>query len=232
MAVLPYLEVLADDDATWEAREQAARGLYETLRHFGPGLVRRLRPHTPDHVIEEAIHKVVIKAALGTSRFRGTDERAARSWCNKILQHYVIDYFRARRRVVDGEHLPTPATAREADPVVARDLATLLDLLHTALLRLTRERDRPTVLHNVKIHLEARVLGAEIDEQIERWARPEDPADPTALRRARDRVYQYRRRGKVAACRAAAALEEAGEVTSEEAQLLRRILGCDEEESS
>ncbi len=230
MDLLPELQVLANDEADPASRERAARALYARLRQMGPGMILRVRPHTPHHIIDEAIQKVVIKASLGTARFRGDDERAARAWCNKILQHYVVDYFRRRRRQVDEDKAPVPATAREQDPFVERDLRTLLERLHEAITRLTRPRDLETVMHNVRVHLEARVLGADIDTQIERWAKPEDPEDTTELRRARDRVYQYRRRGKVAACRALAALEESGEVTAEEGDLLQRILGCDEEE--
>ncbi len=231
MSLCQWLQILASDATSRMDRERAASHLYQELRHFAPGVVRRRFYRASDDLIDEAIQKVVLKASLGRARFRGDDDRAARAWCSRILQRYVLDVIRRERRLVDLDDAPQQRAPATPDPLAGQDMETLLDRLEGALARLHRERDLEMVRHNLRVHLEARIVGTDIDAQIARWAAPDDPDDKVALRRARDRIYQYRRRGKVAGCEAVQALLETGEITPAEADLLVRLVGCEEDES-
>ncbi|MDF1561839.1 MAG: hypothetical protein P1V51_02275 [Deltaproteobacteria bacterium] len=228
MALWELLRTLADDELPRRERDAAAAALYAMVQRFGGGTLRRRFPHLPQVIVEEAIHKVVLEASLGRSRFRGEDDRAARAWCNRILQRYAIDYFRSRKNKVNLDDAPAVKAPADDDPVFAADLEHLFGMLLGSLSRLHRARDLERVQDNVRIHLEAHLLGEEIEPQIARWADPGGEASATDRRRARDRVYQYRRRGKVAACAAIAALHETGEIGVVEVDLMTRLLGCDE----
>ncbi len=225
------LQRLAHDDLPRAQREAAASALYREVRRFAPGALYRRFPGLPEVVVEEAIHKVVLEASLGRSRFRGDDERAARAWCNRILHRYAIDHFRYRRNKVHLDDAPPVRAPADDDPVFAADLVDLFDRMIGVLSRLHRPRDLERVTTNVRVHIEAHLLGEDIEAQMMRYG--DLGPDPTATerRRARDRIYQYRRRGKLAACAAWATLLETGEVSTVEADLLSRLLGCDEEPS-
>lgn len=231
MDLWELLKILADDEIPRARRETAATDLYRMVKRFGGGTIRRRFSSLPQVVVDEAIHKVVLEASLGRSRFRGEDDRAARAWCNRILQRYAIDYYRSRRNKVALDDAPAVVAPADDDPVFAADLEHLFGLVLKSLVRLHRPRDLERVQDNVRIHLEAHLLGEEIDAQIGRWADPGPDPEKTALRRARDRVYQYRRRGKVAACAAITALLESGEIGAVEVDLMVRLLGCDEHPS-
>src|SRR5207247_10471667 len=84
-------------------------------------------------------------------------------------------------------------------------------------------------------HLEARVGAADIEEQIERYGydapSADEPRDEVGRVRARNRVYQYRKRGREAGCRALAILAKEGTWGAEEARAIARCLGCKGEEA-
>lgn len=228
MSLCALLQTLAAETDR-DLRDEAATALYAELRSFAGGVIRRRFPGAPDHVVDEAIHKVVFKASLGRSRFRGEDERAARAWCKRIMHRYVLDWLRRNDRAIDLEDAPPKALARAApDPFLERDVQLLLQRVDEALVHLHRARDLEGVRDNLRCHLETRLMGESIEAQIARWAPTDAPAETPAWRRSRDRVYQYRRRGKVAGCQAVEALLDAGEIDGVEADLLVRIIGCSE----
>lgn len=229
MSLCALLQTLARDGTSRAERERAASGLYSELRRFGGGVIRRRFSRTADVTVDEAVQKVVLEASLGTARFRGEDERAARAWCNRILQRYVLDQLRRSGRHVELDSAPPMTAKAEADPFTGRDLEVLFVKLDTALTRLHRARDLATVSQNLQCHLEARLLGTSIEEQISRWADPGQGAAQAALRRARDRIYQFRRRGKVAGCQALRSLLETGEINPEEGDLLVKVMGCEDD---
>src|SRR5690606_13426001 len=87
----------------------------------------------------------------------------------------------------------------------------------------------------VFVWLEYRMTDASIDEQVEKWAfrgqHAGEARDRAGLERARNRVYQWRTRGRKAACAAAKALVRTGTIT-DDAGFLVRILACKPNEGS
>jgi len=229
MPLWENLRLLANDEAGAQPRERAAGALYRELRRFAKSVIRRRAHDVPEPVIEEAIHKVVLEASLGHARFRGEDERSARAWCNRILQRYAIDYFRGQRHQVPEEDAPELRASADDDPLLIADIESLLDQLVATLPRLHRARDLAAVVQNLKIHLEARLMGRSLDEQVIDYIPSDATKGEEGERKARDRVYQWRRRGKLAACNALASLLESGELNATDGDLLGRLIGCDEE---
>jgi len=226
MALLPILSALAKDDLPASARREALRQLYDEVEGWGWRRLRARMPGVPAAVFEDATQKLALKACLGTTRFAGDTEAAAKAWAYAILRNHTLDWFRRERRLeaLPEEPMPPPRPALDHQPAV--DFGALLARVDAALPRLHRARDLETVRQNIHCYLEHRVLGRSLDEQLSRWAPAEEETEE-ATRRARDRVYQYRRRGRTAACRASLGLLESGEIGAEEALLLDRLLGCE-----
>jgi hypothetical protein len=79
----------------------------------------------------------------------------------------------------------------------------------------------------LRCHIEAR-MGAEMDEQIETYGfEPDEARSPESAARARQRVYQYRSRGRVAGCEALSSLVAQARFAPEEVAYTQRLLGCD-----
>src|SRR5205085_11026662 len=104
----------------------------------------------------------------------------------------------------------------------------ILEMVEGEIPRLHRVQDAGTLARALRCHVEAR-LGATIEEQVEvfGWSGADGPRDATGLTRARNRVYQYRARGRTAACEALGSLAAQGRLGLDDVAHARQFLGCE-----
>lgn len=229
---------LASLDTPPRERNEAARRLYVLLGDWVPRLVKGMAPcRLSDDDAMDVLQHVVDKACLGGARFRGTTEGEAHAWVKRVVANKSIDLCRARRGITNDETEieRVPDSHDVADP---GPLRAAVEEIREALGRLHRPNDARTLARAFECHLEARVGAADIDDQIERYgyegANAAEPRDEAGKVRARNRVYQYRKRGREAGCRALRVLAESGKYGAEEAREIARFLGCkpgDDEEA-
>ena len=232
------LMLLASLDTPPRERNEAARRLYVLLGDWVPRLVKGMAPcRLSDDDAMDVLQHAVDKACLGGARFRGTTEGEAHAWIKRIVANKSIDLCRARRGITSDEteieRIPDSHDVADPGP-----LRAAVEEIGEALSRLHRPNDAKTLARAFECHLEARVGAADIEDQIERYgyegANANEPRDEAGKVRARNRVYQYRKRGREAGCRALRALTESGKYGAEEAREIARFLGCkpgDDEEA-
>ena len=233
------LMLLASLDTPPRERNEAARRLYVLLGDWVPRLVKGMAPcRLSDDDAMDVLQHVVDKACLGGARFRGTSEGEAHAWVKRIVANKSIDLCRARRGIsrdeTELERIPDSHDVADPGP-----LRTAVEVIREALGGLHRPNDAKTLARAFECHLEARVGAADIDDQIERYgydgANANEARDEAGKVRARNRVYQYRKRGREAGCRALRSLVESGRYGAEEAREIARFLGCkpgDDEEGA
>jgi DNA-directed RNA polymerase specialized sigma24 family protein len=240
MTVSVWLTLLAAEGSSARERNDAATKLHGAVSSWAGGYLRTQAPcPMSDDDVDEATQHLLMRAATGTSRFRGASDAEARAWCIRVLVNKARDVCRQRRRYRSTtsvgpsgeESLPEPAVEPSLGETAARQTGDILRSLEVTLPRLHRARDVVGIVASFRCFLQFR-LGATIEEQIEAFAQTEvDPdataADPAGERvRARNRVYQYRARGRKAACEALAALFTEQGYTVDDLSEVARVLGC------
>jgi DNA-directed RNA polymerase specialized sigma24 family protein len=238
MSLSAWLMVLAAPDATPRQRNEAAAGAYRILSEWIPRLVKGIAPCALSHDDAlDILQHVADKAALGTSRFRGTTEGEAHAWVKRIVANKAIDICRARRPMAalspepgGSEGAPVRELRAEEDMGDVGPFLAAVDAIKAFIAENHRPNDAKTLARAFDCHIDAHMRGTDIDEQIARYGYDEpyasEPRDTAGKIRARNRVYQYRKRGRDAGCRALAVLVEKGRYSSEEARDIARFLGC------
>ncbi len=227
------LLVLAGDALAPAERNAAAARLMDRLRSWVPPYLRRTSPCALDAAeVDDVIQHLMTKSTLGTSRFRGASEGEAYKWCMRVSGNKARDLCRARKRLLRSDPEPeiekVAPVAPDLEALAAGELERVLAALVAELGRLHRPQDLAGLERSLRCHVEAR-LGASIDEQLEAYgfASPDEPRAPDAVARARNRVYKYRERGRVAGCEALAALVAQGRFDDDDVADARQLLGCD-----
>jgi DNA-directed RNA polymerase specialized sigma24 family protein len=226
------------EGASASERNAAAAKLLSLLRSWAPGFLRKNAPgRLDDDDIDECVQHLLTRCATGTSRFRGQSEGEAHSWCMRVLVNKARDVRRQKRdllRVYEGSEADTMhpeleiPVAPNLDPIAADEFISILEMVEGEVPRLHRAQDAGTLARALRCHVEAR-LGATIEEQIEAygWSGTEGPRDATGAARARNRVYQYRARGRTAGCEALRSLVAQGRLPIEDVAQAHRFLGCE-----
>ena len=237
MNLCGWLRTLGASETPRDERNRSAGAIYADLRKWATAYVRRASPcPLTDDDVDEAIQHVLTRAATGTCRFEGLTEGEAFSWCMRVLLNRARDRCREKRRfyLTSGSDRefgpdvtgPEPETQADHETLAANEFLGILADVEAALVRLHRAQDVESLTLALRCHLEAR-LGASPEEQVARYAldgRP--PADEQEAVRARNRVYQYRKRGRRAGCEALAALVAEGRYTAEDVAHAAQLLGC------
>jgi DNA-directed RNA polymerase specialized sigma24 family protein len=206
--LLAALRTLADDRTCEAKREAAARDLLTQLRVLSRCWVgRRLARGQGDPKtwidLGDVVQHVALVASTGSCRFRGDHPGQAVAWCLRIFDNHLAGQLRRGRRETehdmsersDGSLRPAPG---DGDPSPAASADVLAQLRVEALRHLQRTRRAAVVdgLYRAVCCYLDHVNGASTRSQIERWAANGQDASADGRRRARDRLYQYRLRGK------------------------------------
>jgi hypothetical protein len=214
-ALLEALLVLAGGRASPAAREAAGRALLQQMRILAPARAFSTRRATvqgwptPDarEVLDDCIQHVALVASTGSARFRGTTASEAVAWCSQVLANHIITEVRwrvgQRRRKSawrDTILWPSGALTGSVQPTQGsgESVAALRQLRRAALAHLQQTRPPRAVqslYRAVCCYLE-HLAGLPLCIQVERWVGAVEPAIPSECRRAQNRLYQYRRRGK------------------------------------
>lgn len=237
MNLCGWLQVLAAE-GTPRGRNEAAAQVRAQVTAWAGGYVRKHAPCSiDDDDVSEALQHLLVRCATGTSRFRGETEGEAHAYCMRVLTNKARDLCRARRRFRsrtrtndegdDTEIELVGDTEVALDEMALRDLAEVFQLVEQAITRLHRAKDAPGLVVSLRCHVDAR-LGATLEEQLETHGYLEGEArDPHTFTKARNRVYQYRNRGRKAGCAALRALVAEGRLGPDDVEHAVRILGCD-----
>ncbi len=240
MQLAVWLRVLAADDgpvvpAGARARNDAAGKVLGLVGAWAPGYVKKHAPCSlDDDDASEALQHLLTRCSLGKARFRGETEGEAHSYCMRILLNKARDLCRAKRRTRsltrtnddgDGEEMDVVGDTDIAlDEVALREIATALELVEQVLHRLHRAKDVPGLVTSLRCHVDAR-LGATLEEQLETFGYVAGEArTKETFVKARNRVYQYRNRGRKAGVAALDALVGEGRLAAADVEHVRRIL--------
>jgi DNA-directed RNA polymerase specialized sigma24 family protein len=237
MNLCGWLRTLGASETASHERNRSAEAIYADLRKWAAAYVRRTSPcPLTDDDVDEAIQHVLMRAATGTCRFQGDTEGEAFSWCMRVLLNRARDRCREKRRfhLISGSDRefgpdvtgPEPETQADHEALALHEFQDILAEIEAALVRLHRAQDVEGLTLALRCHLEAR-LGASPEEQVARFS-PDGrlPADAEAAVRARNRIYQYRNRGRRAGCEALAALVAEGRYSAEDVEHAAQLLGC------
>lgn len=226
------LLVLAGDRVAAPARNEAARRVMANARTWVGGYLRRASPCAlDDDDVEEVVQHLLTRCSTGSSRFRGTSEGEAHAWCMCVVLNKARDLCRARRRLTrqdPDDDLDVPVQP-DLEELAAAEFGRIVETIVQELPRLHRAQDVSGLVRSLRCHLEAR-LGATIEEQMETYGSSPETSGAGAAEpanRARNRVYQYRARGRAAGCEALAALVAQGRFGPDDVSDTRRLLGCE-----
>lgn len=226
------LLVLGGDGVTSNERNNAARRLLSNIKTWVGRFLRRASPCTLDaDDLEETIQHLMIRCATGSSRFRGSTEGEAHAWCMQVLQNKARDLCRSRWRLkrADSESDFDQPDSASLESLSVSELNRVIEAIVRELPRLHRRQDVEGLVRSLRCHIEAR-LGATMEEQMEVYGFAAEPGagrSPETAAKARDRVYQYRKRGRAAGCEALSALVAQGHFAAADVTDVRRLLGCD-----
>jgi DNA-directed RNA polymerase specialized sigma24 family protein len=221
--------VLASYEATPADRNDAAARVLSNVRAWAGPYLKRVAPCGLDEDdVAEAVQHLLDQCCAGSARFRGTTEGEARVWCMRVLTHKGIDLCRGKRRLLRKE---SDAREKPDDPdlesLARRDLTRVFEAMMNELPRLHRSQDVEGLTRSLWCHIEAR-MGATLEEQLEKYGTADaEVRAAQSITRARNRVYTYRARGRLAGCEALSALVAQGRFLVEEIAGMRRLLGCD-----
>lgn len=237
MQLASWLRILAADGTPRERNDAATRVL-TLVGAWAPGYVKKHAPCSlDDDDASEALQHLLTRAALGKARFRGESEGEAHSFCMRVLVNKARDICRAKRRTRsltraggedEGEEIELVGDTDIAlDEVALREIASTLELVEQILHRLHRAKDVSGLVTSLRCHVDAR-LGATLEEQLESFGYVEGEArTKETFTKARNRVYQYRNRGRKAGIAALEALIGEGRLREADVEHVRRILDCD-----
>lgn len=239
MQLASWLRILAADGGARE-RNDAAQRVLSLVGAWAPGYVKKNAPCSlDDDDAGEALQHLLTRCALGKSRFRGETEGEAHAYCMRVLLNKARDICRAKRRMRsltrqsddgDGEEIEIVGDTDIAlDEVALREIANTLELVEQILHRLHRAKDVPGLVTSLRCHVDAR-LGATLEEQLETFGYADgEPRTKETFVKARNRVYQYRNRGRKAGSAALEALIGEGRLHEADVEHVRRILVGDPE---
>lgn len=244
MSLLEILTTLVKDDISAGERNSACERLLANLKGWGAGYLRtRYKGKMGDSVVDDAFQHLLMQAAMGSSRFRGASEGEAKNWCKIVMFRFITDQYRNWQKRVDsqsddvfGDIISNAGSTHEMtaspnDVELKESITCILADIKIEIEKGHREDASKTLVRSFNCHLAGR-FGATLEEQVERWGFEEDAPteykDAETLKKARDRVYQYRTRGRVAGCTALSTLATKDKYTEEEIALMRSCLGCNE----
>ena len=195
-------------------------------RHVALGFASRA---ADDLFVEDVVTFTMDKATMGSSGFRGSTEGEAITFLRRVASNRAIDLIRkAERRASAEERRPPPEVmAAESFELKAADLERIFGMIAQQI-PLLHSRRTDEVRRRCRIFLNAQTGLEDIERQIERWETPsgESFAPKSAeWLRARDRVYQHRRRGRLDVAGALAALRRAGRIDEDDLHTVARQFG-------
>jgi hypothetical protein len=167
--------------------------------------LRELDEGDAEHVIADAVQSLVVIAATSAHGFRGRSELAARAWCRRVLVSNVSNELRIRRT---ARSIPAPderAGMPEPDGQGGADsegssLSEAMSLtlgvfrqLRDRAYATRRQRDAESTMRAIWCYW-AYLAGATLEEQVR--ALGHGTALLADRKRARNRVYKLRERGR------------------------------------
>lgn len=233
--MLAALTTLAHPDASRAERSRAACALAQELERRLRAMLGSLARSLSQADIEDIQQHVLMAASVGAARFRGTTEGEAHNWCRTTACNAARDRLGDANREPVGreEDLATGQRVAAAGPVAMpsdtrRDLEQI-DVVSKAAEDALLCADRangPQKVERLRCYLQYR-LGAGIDEQIAAFGydgTPPKAPTPDEHKRARNRVYQYRKRGRDYGLEAHATLAREGDLDEAALALFRMVL--------
>jgi DNA-directed RNA polymerase specialized sigma24 family protein len=230
MNLCGWLRIMGDVSAERADRNTAAARIHANITTWARPYLGRIAPcRLGEDDVDEAVQHLLSRCALGSARFKGSTEGEAHSWCMRVLANKGRDICREKRRTVSTTRDDDDDNARSFEPAVEADMRSLaisalqeiFGAIQEELPRLHRKQDIDGLMRSVRCHVEAR-MGASLEEQVLAYAANEIDAV-----KAKNRVYQYRNRGRKAACEALASLVAQGRYAALDVEDARRLIGCD-----
>lgn len=233
MNLCGWLVMVSDPGLARRERNDIATRIHSTVGTWAKPYLFRVAPcRLGEDDVDEAVQHLLMRCTLGSSRFKGTTEGEAHSWCMRVLANKGRDICRSKRRLVPGTldasdddddrpRVAEPSVDPDQSAMAMRALSAIFEAIAAELPRLHRKQDVEGIVRSVRVHVEAR-MGATIEEQCATYGEGEPMST-----KVQNRVYQYRNRGRRAACEALSSLVAQGRFAPEDVEDARRLLGCD-----
>lgn len=247
MNLAGFLMVLAAEGASPSERNRAAARVHENITTWIGGFLRGKGFALDEDDKDDIVQHVLFRASTGTARFRGESEGEAHAWCRKVAYNKAVDIVNMKKREI--VEAPADSSRPQSIERTAGDLGEesgavrgeaervreLVARIEDTIRRTSRKNDTPSLILSFRCHVDAR-LGDSIEAQIEKYGFGEgfagEPRDHDGVLRARNRVYQWRKRGREAGCKALGALRSGGLDDDAGLGLMARFLGCKDHETA
>lgn len=233
MNLCAWLMMVSEPGLPARERNDVATRIFTTVGTWARPYLFRVAPcRLGDDDVDEALQHLLMRCTLGSSRFQGRSEGEAHSWCMRVLANKGRDLCRRKRRLVTGmldasddederPRVAEPSVDPDQSAMAMRTLTAIFEAIAAELPRLHRKQDLEGLLRSVRVHVEAR-MGATIEEQCATYG----DGEPMSTK-VQNRIYQYRNRGRKAACEALSSLVAQGRFSPEDVEDARRLLGCE-----
>lgn len=232
MNLCAWLTMASEPGISARERNDVATRIHANVGTWAKPYLFRVAPcRLGEDDVDEAVQHLLMRCTLGSSRFKGTSEGEAHAWCMRVLANKGRDLCRRRRRLVTGTldadddderaRVAEPAVDPDQSAMAMRALSSIFEAIAAELPRLHRKQDVEGIVRSVRVHVEAR-MGATIEEQCATYGEGEPMST-----KVQNRIYQYRNRGRRAACEALSSLVAQGRFAPEDVEDARRLLGCD-----
>jgi hypothetical protein len=188
-------------------REEAARSTLRILGawaipHFNRifrSALSKLAADERREIVQNALDDVVITACK--CGFRGDNERAAHAWARNVMRLRILTALRDRPRIpIDYSTSFEPELHAAPEPEIDREtLQRFLTMIEDEALRFRRPKDRESLKASIRIYVQSCCgENPEGTSTLENSVTVFDVgAAEVEQKRARDLVYQRRRRGKL-----------------------------------
>jgi|GEM_PF-6396220 len=197
---------LGDPNTQVSDRRNLTRLLREQLRWLPSWLRRKFRKLSDDDV-DTVIDHVCDKASFGAQRYRGDrGEESASAWVKAVARNRAFDIFRKRQREQNAAPRVQAyeASRQQQECEEAEDKALTQNVWRCV----CQYRENSGTPRTARADEQFMELGLEhlwgnksTDEQVFDQQLAQQGVDPSELRKARNVVYQRRRRGRVALAR-------------------------------
>lgn len=233
MSLFAALVALSSPDLSPKERNHRVKSLDKLLR----ARFERSLAQLCGDCFHDAVNELLEKAALGSERFAGSSEGEAYNYCRAALRNHCLQVLRKEKRIERGGADFEEEAARS--PVGLVDPAEITERQAAAIYQgfLRKLGDKVSALaaaheaaagRQVECFVDWQIRGDQ-DGQLERWgyAPPyqDEPRDGNSLRRAWNRVYTARTRGRNRLIEAARALRAQGDLDDTEERFVRALLG-------
>jgi len=162
MNLCAWLTMVADPALPPRERNGVFARIHSNVNVWAKPYLFRVAPcRLAEDDVDEAVQHLLTRCALGSSRFKGTSEGEAHSWCMRVLANKSRDLCRSKRRLVTGQldtsgdddderpRVREPSVDPDGTALTIRTIEAVFAAIHAELPRLHRKQDVEGIIRSV-----------------------------------------------------------------------------------